>query len=257
MKNAILIATIILSFVFQSQNSFAQKTDSTKNQLSINGSLSVTNNGFSFIPAFTLDKPAGVALITIAKNRWSFQSQTRYALNGRPWSIAMVTRYKIIDKPKATVTIGAYFPALSFFESKVIENGIEKELLQSQQSVSPEINASFPIAKHLMVGATYLYNRGMGGVPPVNGHFGGLWAALFNLKISKTVRFGIDTQLFYLNLDGLQGTYSAWNFTISKKDFPITLSSMMFKTIKSNIGGKDSNWNLSLNYKFGTSFIKK
>lgn len=252
MKLLFKTSLIILLF-FSTKNIFAQKKDST---LSIKGELSVTNNGFSFIPAFTLDKPAGISVVTVSKNKLSFQSQIRYSLEGRPWAIAFISRYKIISTPKAEVTAGVYFPGISFFESKVIQNGAEKNLLQSQQSVSPELNASFPISKHLMLGTTYLYNRSMGGVPPLNGHYGGVWASLFDLKISKTLRFAIDSQLFYLNLDGADGTYTSWNFTLSKKNFPISLSSMMFKTIKSNIGGKDANWNLSLNYRFGGVYRK-
>lgn len=248
---------MILIIGLSSAKGIAQSQDSTKNTVRINGTISVTNNGFSFIPAFTLDKPAGVAIVTISKNRWSFQNQTRYALNGQPWAIAFVSRYKVIDKPQATVTVGMYFPGISFFKTKVIESGTEKQVLQSQQAISPEFNASFPVSKRLMLGVTYLYNRSIGGVPPLNGHYGGIWAALFDLKVAGTVRLGIDTQLFYLNLDGLEGAYTSWNFIISKKGFPITLSSMMFKTIKSNIGGKDANWNLSLNYVFGENYIKK
>ncbi len=242
---------VILSFLLTENHVFAQKKDST---LTINGELSITNNGFSFIPAFTLDKPAGISIITVSKNKLSFQSQIRYSLEGRPWAIAFVSRYKVINTPKASVTAGVYFPGIAFFESKVVQNGIEKILLQSQQSVAPELNASFPVSKHFMLGATYLYNRSMGGVPPLNGHYGGIWASLFDLKISKTLRLAIDSQLFYLNLDGADGTYTSFNFTLSKTNFPITLSSMMFKTIKSNIGGKDANWNLSLNYRFGSKY---
>lgn len=257
MKKFIQVISIILTIGPLPAMVVAQNQDSLRNALSINSTISITNNGFSFIPAFTLDKPAGVTIITISKNRWSFQNQTRYALNGQPWAITFVTRYKVIDKPKATVTAGMYFPGISFFKTKVIESGTEKQVLQSQQAISPEFNASFPVSKRLMLGVTYLYNRSIGGVPPLNGHYGGIWAALFDLKVAGTVRLGIDTQLFYLNLDGLEGAYTSWNFIVSKKGFPITLSSMMFKTIKSNIGGKYANWNLSLNYVFGENYIKK
>jgi hypothetical protein len=251
MKKIIQLTTIVISFSIQAYHSFAQNQDSTRNRVTIKGAISVTNNGFSFIPAFTLDKPAGQAIITIEKNRWSFQNQTRYALNGRPWSITFITRYKVIDKPKVSVTAGVYFPATTFFESKVIQNGVEKELLQSQQSITPEVSVTFPVSKHFRLGATYLYNRSIDGVPPLNGHYGGISAALFDLKITRSVRFAIDTQLFCLNLDGSDGTYTAWNLTLSKRSLPFTLSSQMYKTISSNIGGKDANWNLSLNYKFG------
>jgi hypothetical protein len=77
------------------------------------------------------------------------------------------------------------------------------------------------------------------------------------LKITKSIRFAIDTQLFYLNLDGSDGTYSSWNFTLSRKGLPFTLSSQMYKVISSNIDGKNTNWNLSLNYRFENKYLKK
>jgi hypothetical protein len=248
------LSSIFIGFSVQIYHCLAQNQDSTKNQIAINGTMSITNNGFSFIPAFTLDEPAGQAIITIEKNRWSFQNQTQYALNGRPWSITFITRYKVIDKSKATLTAGVHFPATTFFESIVSQNGVEKKLLQSQQSITPEVNVTFLVSKHLKIGAIYLYNRSMDGVPPWNGHYGGTWVALFDLKITKSIRFAIDTQLFYLNLDGSDGTYSFWNFTLSRKGLPFSLSSQMYKTISSNIDGKDTNWNLSLNYRFENKY---
>lgn len=248
---------IVSSFLLVSYNSFSQEEDSLKNTLSINGMISVTNNGFSFIPAFTLDKPAALAFISIEKKRLSFNTEARYALDGRPWALAFIPRYKLIDTKKQQISIGVQFPSISFARIPVVKDGVQQETIQAQQSITPEINANLSISNHVGIGTSYLYNRGLGNTLPKNGHFLGLWGNVANIKVLKTLQLSFNSQVFYLYLDHTHGYYTAWSFVLSKDKCPITLSSMMYKTINSNIGGKDANWNLSINYVFGRKYVKK
>lgn len=255
MKTFFNSTLLIFLLFFAAKDLLAQKKDST---LSINGMISVTNNGFSFIPAFTLNKPASIAIVSVSKGKWSVETQVRTSLEGRPWSMAFISRYKLVNSAKAQVTAGLYYPGVSFFESLVNKNGVSETVLQSQYSIAPELNLSFPVNKNFVYGATYMFNRGLGRNPfPLNGHFVGVWSSLSNLKISKTVRFAISPQVFYLTADQYSGYYTAANLTLSKEKFPITISSMMFKSLRSDLGGKNADWNVSLNYVFGSKFIKK
>jgi hypothetical protein len=65
-----------------------------------------------------------------------------------------------------------------------------------------------------------------------------------------------NPQVFYLKSGDKDGFYAAANLTLAKKNFPFSLSSMMNKALKTEIAGKDFNWNLSLGYTFGSSYTR-
>jgi hypothetical protein len=87
MSGNILIRALLL-FVLLSlfHFSFPQKTDSTKIARHIGGAVTVTNNGISLIPNFTLGKPAAIFDLSVGGKKLSFEPQFRFALEGKPWS---------------------------------------------------------------------------------------------------------------------------------------------------------------------------
>lgn len=60
----------------------AQDGDTPERVYHFNGTVSVTNNGFSFIPLFSLGKPAAVVNLSVGGNRFSFDPQFRFDLDG-------------------------------------------------------------------------------------------------------------------------------------------------------------------------------
>lgn len=254
-----LIPAVIVCLL--SLQSFAsplsQEQDTVKKSLAINGMLSVTNNGFSYVPAFTLDAPAVFAGVNIEKNRLTFNTEFRYALSGRPWFLMFVTSYKLVNTPKTHISVGLHFPGVAFFETPVVIDGEEKVLVEAQQAVSPELNAGFSLSKHVAVGAMYMYFYGIGDAHVKYGHFPALWFRLADINLTKNIGFHFNGQVFYLNMAGDGGYYVAWNMELLKKNFPLSLSSSMYKTISSEIPGKDFNWNVSLNYVFGKRYTEQ
>lgn len=244
-----IIALLFLLITF-SFNAISQSNDSLVYKTEVRGSLSFTNNGFSFIPAFTLDKPAALAYLTVDRGRFSFNADIRYALEGRPWAVAFISRYKLLNTPKKQVSLGLYFPTISFIQTPMFIGRKSTEILEAQQAISPELTAGFPLTKKFTLGGNYLYNKGIGNTFIKNGHYLALWSNLTKVELHNNFQLGINSQIFYLRANDQGGSYVSCQIKLAKKDFPITLSSMMFKTISSNLGGKDANWNLSLNYNF-------
>lgn len=67
--------------------SYTQEADETKPVYHFNGNVSVTNNGFSLIPSFSLGKPATIATLSVGGERFSLDPQFRFDLEGlKPWS---------------------------------------------------------------------------------------------------------------------------------------------------------------------------
>ena len=56
-------AALFIFFILFSYCVFSQQTDTIKGIVAFNGSVSVTNNGFSLIPAFSLGDPAAIVIL--------------------------------------------------------------------------------------------------------------------------------------------------------------------------------------------------
>jgi hypothetical protein len=115
-KNTFQNIILILSIAAIFQTSSAQGTDSTSKIVNFRGAASITNNGFSFIPAFSLGKPATVFNFNInGGKRFSFEPEFRFALkDGRPWSFIFIWRYKLINQKRFQATVGSHFPSVPF-----------------------------------------------------------------------------------------------------------------------------------------------
>ena len=73
-------AVLFLMFWLSALTAFAQEKDSAQHLLNFRGSVSVTNNGFSLVPTFTLGKPALVTILSVSgKRRLSFEPEFRYS----------------------------------------------------------------------------------------------------------------------------------------------------------------------------------
>ena len=68
--------SIITLALFFAQISYGQQ-DSIKTISSFNGSIGITNNGFSIVPTFSLNSPAAIMNFTWRKNRFSFNPDIR------------------------------------------------------------------------------------------------------------------------------------------------------------------------------------
>ena len=74
---------LILIFTSPIQNSFAQSTDNKSVPSSFGGAVTVTNNGISFIPTFSLGKPAVIFDMAVGR-KLTFEPQFRFSLEGKP-----------------------------------------------------------------------------------------------------------------------------------------------------------------------------
>lgn len=62
------------------------------------GTASVTNNGISLIPSFSLGDPALIFDLKFKKGRLSFEPDMRFALEGKPWTFIFGGGTKLLKK---------------------------------------------------------------------------------------------------------------------------------------------------------------
>ena len=247
---------LFLLFLIMTQLAFSQKTDSTKSIGYVFGSLSVTNNGISIVPSFSLGKPAVVFIGGIGKNRFSFEPDIRFSLAGKPWSFLFWARYKLVDKGRFQMNAGSHL-GLNFKTSVLPVNGDSSETTVARRYLAAELFPRYMITKNIAVGVYYLYAHGLDAGTIKNTHFITLNANFANIRLSNQFFMRINPQFFYLKLDAEDGFYFTSSFTLAKKNFPLYISSVINKTINSNItGNKNFTWNLSLTYSFYNKFNK-
>ena len=216
------------------------------------GTASVTHNGISLVPSFSLGDPAAIFDLKFTKGRLSFEPDMRFALEEKPWSFLFWFRYKAIDKGRFSLRIGAH-PALNFRTVEVIRDGRTEELIESRRYLAAEIVPNYKVSEKVSMGMYYLRGQGFDeGIKTTN--FLVLNASFTNLFISEQLYFNISPQTYYLTTDDLKGFYVVGFLTLAKKDFPLSISAILNKAIDTQIAPKDDfTWNVSLNYSFGST----
>lgn len=234
---------------------FSQKADSTKVMEHFGGSVTVTNNGISLIPTFTLDKPAVTFDMTMGKRKLSFEPELQFSLEGKPWGFFFWWRYKLVNSSKFFVRIGAH-PALSFITMPLLTNGETKETITVQRYLAGEFSPNYFLAKNISIGLYYLYAYGIDNENVRNTNFVMFNMNFSNIKVSNQLFIRYLPQIYYLRINNNTGLNFTSLVTFSKRDFPLSVSGFINKTIKSDIpGSKSFVWNVSLIYAFNGKYV--
>ena len=105
-------------------------------QLEFSGNINLTNNGFSFIPLFSLGKPAATINLSVTGKRFSFDPQLRFDLDGmKPWSLLFGWNYKLVKKNRLLLRVGTSFPVYAFTNLNYIRNSEEVNILTPQRFI--------------------------------------------------------------------------------------------------------------------------
>ena len=250
-KNSFLFVVV---FLMLTHASFAQKNDSAKNSSHFFGSFSVTNNGISLIPTFSLGKPAAIFQLSMGKGKFSFEPELRFSLGGKPWSFIFWWRYKLWKSDKFNFTVGAN-PSMNFRTEISPVDG--SEIIVTRRYLAGELSPNYLLAKNISIGMYYLYSRGIDRSATRNNHFLTLNTSFSNIKFPKQFFMKLSPQVYYLQLDAQNGFYFSGSMTLAKINFPLSLSAIINRTIQTNIiTNKDFVWNVSLMYSFHHIYVK-
>jgi hypothetical protein len=251
-KNGLLILFSLLLVHL----SFSQKADSTKRTGHISGSVSVTNNGISIVPSFSLGKPAAQFNLSMGKNRFIFEPDIRFSLAGKPWSFLFWGRYKIVNNHKFKMNAGTHL-GLNFKTSVLPINGDTNEVTIARRYLAGEFFPRYSFTKDISVGIYYLYSHGLDAGTIGNTHFITLNMNFSNIKITDRFFINVNPQLYYLKLDAEDGYFFTTSLVLAKKKFPLSAAAIINKKINSNItGSKNLLWNASLVYTFNKKYFK-
>jgi hypothetical protein len=247
---------LVISYLSWAQLSFSQKVDSTKNINHFGAGISVTNNGIAFVPAFSLGKPA-VVFDFSAGRKLSFDPQFRFALDGKPWAFLFSWRYKLLSNKKFRLIIGAH-PSLNFRTVSVTTDGVSTNRTIVVRNLTPDFASNYFVSKNISVGVYYLYSFAVDNPAIRNTHLISINNNFSKIKLSNHYYLRFAPQVYYLKQAQYDGFYVASTLSLARKDFPLSLSSIVNKAIRTNVpGSPDLVWNLIITYAFSKLYVIK
>jgi hypothetical protein len=157
---------------------------------------------------------------------------------------------------KFAITLGSH-PALNF---KTITSAVDaRETIVVRRFLAGELSPNYFFTKNISIGVYYVYAYGFDQGTPKNNHFVTLNSNFSNIKLPFNFLISVIPQFYYLKQDEQDGYYFTSEFHLAKKNFPLSVSSIINKPIESNIiGGQEFVWNISLIYSFNKKqYIEK
>jgi hypothetical protein len=258
MKQKILLLRVLMLFVFFDYSPFAlsQKTDTTKVASHFGGAVSITTKGISTIPNLTLGKPA-VIFDMVMGRKLTFEPQFRFALEGKPWSFILWWRYNLINSDRFRMNIGAH-PAISFKTISDTINGVAKKIIRADRYLAGEFAPGYLVSKNISIGMYYLYSRGLEKDITRNTHFISFRTSFSNINILDKFFIRFSPQIYYLIMDENTGWYYNSTLTVARRNFPLSVSTLINKSIQTEIAAQDDFlWNVSLIYTFNKNYVKQ
>lgn len=256
LSKSIRIMILLISITGTIVKVQAQEKDQTKETFHFNGSVNFTNNGMSFIPAFSLGKPATIFDLSIGK-RLSFDPQFRFSMKERPWSFLFWWRYHLVRSKKFIMNVGMH-PSFAFKTLNYEVNGIPKQTQVYDRYLAGELTPTFVINKHFSIGSYILFSKGLDPGAIKYTEFLTINSNISNIKLIGDIHYSMSPQFYFLNMGGKKGYYFSSMFLLNHTKYPISIGSLVNKSISTAIASKKSLvWNIQLIYSFHKNFIEK
>jgi hypothetical protein len=227
----------------------AQEAGRPQPTRTVTGGVTVTNNGVSLLPTFTLGKPAVMFDMAVRGGRLSFEPQFRFALEGRPWAFIFWWRYQLPRTGRFSVRVGAH-PAFVFSTEPPSTAGGSETMIVRRYAAA-EVAPSYALRDDVRVGMYYLFGHGLEQDGPQNTHFVTVNASFAHLGLTEQVFVELRPQLYYLRMDEAGGYYATATVSLHHRDLPVSVESILNRSITTDIVADDAFvWNVSLLYSF-------
>ena len=83
-------------------------------------------------------------------------------------------------------------------------------------------------------------------------------ASFSNIRLSEQFYMKLNPQIYYLNMDNVDGTYFNAALTFAIRNFPLSVSAMINQPFKTYIAaGNEFLWNVGLIYSFNKKYVEK
>jgi hypothetical protein len=234
----------------------AQKKDSTVAKInSFTGAVTIQTKGISTIPNLTLGKPAAIFDLKVGR-KLTFEPQFRFSLKGKPWAMVFWWRYTANISSKLRMVVSANH-SLSFKSITDTSTGSSQEIIKTTRYLAGTLAPNFQVNKYIGIGMFLFYTRGIEKHITRNTYLVSFRPTISNIPITKNIVAGFGPDIYYLKMDDKDGVFLNTSFSISRKNFPLSITALLNSTLKSDIpSDHDFLWNVGLNYTITKKYIE-
>ena len=187
----------------------------------------------------------------------TFEPQFRFALDGKPWAMVFWWRYYGSISNKFRVTLHTNYSFSYKTITSYTSSGASQEIIRTTRYLVGAIAPNYQVNKYIGVGMYLFYNWGIEKYITRNTYMVSFRPSISNIPITKNIAARLSPEIYYLKMDDNDGVYLNTTFLISKKNFPLSVSGLINKPLKSNIPSEyDFLWNVGLSYTFNKKYIE-
>jgi hypothetical protein len=232
----------------------AQKSDSTTaKKNTFGGVVTIQSKGISTIPNLTLGKPAANFDMKVGR-KLTFEPQFRFALDGKPWAIIFWWRYNTSLTNKFRIVVSTNY-SFSFKTITNTSSGTPQEMIRTTRYLVGALAPNYQFNKYFGVGAYLFYNRGIEKFITRNTYMYSFRPGISNIPIIANITARVVPEVYYLRQDEKDGVYLNATLSITKKNFPISVSALINSPAQTNIPSDyDLLWNVGISYTFQNEY---
>jgi hypothetical protein len=220
------------------------------------GSVTLTTNGISTIPNFTLGKPAVIFFMSVGR-RISFEPEFRLSIEGEPWMFIFWWRYELWKSERLNIRLGIN-SQINFNKVLITNNGITNDVQAASRFLTGDLSQSYFVTKNFSVVIYYMYSHTLETIGLKDLHYLAFRNNFLSIQLPKQFYIKFSPQIYYLKVDEKDGLYFSEILTLAKRNFPLSISSIVTNPIKTHIPENNHLlWNINLTYSFNNEYIKR
>lgn len=245
------VSCILILILIFFKASFAQKKDTTKSRLNLKSmaTILISSNGISPFPNIVYGKPATNITISIGKKGLFFEPDLRWGINGKPWIYIYWIRYKFKKSEKFGINTGIH-TAYNIKPCVCTIDGKEESRYLARRNIAGEIVPTFYFSEKFNLSIQYLRTKGLDKTYGTQmSRFLSLQPKFPKIKLTKNLFLSYNPQFYHLIIDKTSGFYFSQSILMNRKNFPLSLSTVLAKSIKTSIPGDKFVWNAGIQIK--------
>ena len=221
-------------------------SDTTREPAHASGAVTVTNNGISLIPSFSLGRPATIIDVGIERSGFAFEPQLKVGLDGYPWAFIFWGRWRPKTGDRFHLVIGEH-PAVQFHRTNATIGGVPRTVTTINRYFVTELWPSVSVTRNVNTGIYWLDGHGLDGDATQHTHFVS-WRSSVNVPLPNRYYVFLAPQAYYLWQDRREAEYVNGAATLGAHAFPVSISAMVNRKLQGTLPTKDVLWNVSLIY---------
>lgn len=187
--------------------------------------------------------------------RFTFEPEFHFSLEGKPWTFLLWGRYKVLQGEKFKLNIGAH-PGLLFVPQQLSINGAPPtEIITSERYLAGELVPEYFLTPNTSLGFYYLNGNGFAESSTKRLHFLTFNANFRKINLSEKYYLRFNPQVYYLNMDGVEGFFTSSIVALSRNDFPLAIQVLANKSFRTEFPDTSKLMlSFSLIYSFGKNY---